>query len=76
MLQSRFFFFFPPPSSLKQTIEGKMTEEGEEEGGGERNLLCVRQSMEELESMADSPSPRSGGVNLEIQDWYVENANL
>lgn len=52
-----------------------MTEE-EEKRGGERNLLCVRQSMEELESMADSPSPRSGGVNLEIQDWYVENANL
>lgn len=51
-----------------------MTEE--EQGGGERNLLCVRQSMEELESMADSPSPRSGGVNFEIQDWYVENANL
>lgn len=41
-------------------------EEEEEEGGGERNLLCVRQSMEELESMADSPSRRSGGVNLEI----------
>lgn len=64
MLQSR-FFFSTPPSSLKQTIEGKMTEE-EEKRGGERNLLCVRQSMEELESMADSPSPRSGGVNLEI----------
>lgn len=64
---SVFSFSLHPPLWSKQ-LRGKMTEEEEEEeeGGGERNLLCVRQSMEELESMADSPSPRSGGVNLEI----------
>lgn len=41
-------------------------EEGREEEEEERKLLCIRHSAEVLASQADSPSPGSQGLNLEI----------